>query len=122
MIVAAIHLLKNPFWFLVCLLLILWTKEEYIPVIPVIVAWLVATSYVLKQPFHFSPKYTSAILITYVLGSAISVSVLLYFRALNEVNPAVRSLRLDMILEAQSYVGASAYFIIVLLPFLPFCP
>ncbi|HNR86830.1 MAG TPA: DUF2079 domain-containing protein [Spirochaetota bacterium] len=75
---------RKPLFFAVSLLILI-TKEEYLPLYPVLVAWLMALGYAAHgriKPF-LSRIQTASLAVLFCSGALLSLAVLFYFRGLN---------------------------------------
>lgn len=114
------YLNRQRILFLLAMVFVLWTKEEYLPLVPVVAAWLMATAWYLFGKERFGWKNWAVAAVVYLAAAAFSVATLLYFRSQNLSIHVPSSLSVSALLHPGSYAYMAFFLALLILPALPF--
>ena len=113
---------KNRAWLLGSIAFLAATKEEFVVLMPLFLAWAVLAYRSAVGPVWLTRRDWVAIAVTYATTAAIGATLLFHYRAMNQVGAAVVArLSFESLLLPWNLRAEPRYLWVLLFPFLPAC-
>ncbi len=118
MLLAMAFFVRNAPATILSMLFVVWTKEEYIPLLPALFLWLLMSYRFLYGSVWPDRRHVLSIAVTYLAASALSLAVLFFYRQRNEYQHVSVNLHAPSLPVLPSLLVVSLLYLLPLAPFL----